>query len=376
MQLVNSLKLSTITILAIATSSLLQAENSVSVEYLQYDESDNRVSVQAPSLSASLDIGTDFNLQADFVSDAVSGATPTFQPDSGSGASSRNSNGDYVYDNQNFSEVRNAWSLMLTTRFDNRDELYTGLSYSAESDFYSKTASAEYMHYTDSSHNRAITAGMGFSLNEILNYGYDSGSGASQKETSTSLNLEVGISQVLNKKSSVKASLFAINDAGYLTNPHSNVLRDYNQANRRLVTENRPDKRLAYGTDIKYVNKLFDALSYHGEYRFYSDDWKINSHTVSSDLYYKLNKSFIFGVGLRYYTQSEAEFYNASKDFFSNEQYASSDERLSAFDALTYKVSVDFKQNKHLSYNLGAEFYKQSIGLSATMFTTGVKYKY
>ena len=375
MQLVK-FKLSTVAILAITSSSLLQAENYVSVEYLHYNENDNRVSVQAPSISASVDFGTDYNLKADFVSDAVSGATPTFQPDSGSGASVRNNNGDYSYANQDFSEVRNAWSLLLTTRFENRDELYTGVSYSAESDFYSKTASAEYLHYTDSSHNRAFSAGVGFTSNEILNYGYDTGSGASQKETSQSLNVELGVTQVLNKNSSLKASLFTINDTGYLTNPHANVVRDYTLATQRLVTESRPDKRVAYGSDIKYVNKVTDRLSYHGGYRFYSDDWKISSHTVSSDLYYRLNKAFTFGGGLRYYKQSEASFYNGTKNFFTNEQYASSDERLSAFNALTYKTNVEFTQNKKLSYNLGAEFYKQSTGLSATIFTTGVKYKY
>jgi len=89
-----------------------------------------------------------------------------------------------------------------------------------------------------------------------------------------------------------------------------------------------------------------------------------------------MNQAFTLGTGLRYYTQSKANFYNGAIDHFSNEQYASSDERLSAFDALTYKASVDFKQNEHLSYNLGAEFYKQSTGLSATSFLTGLKYRY
>jgi len=376
MQLEKTFKLSTVAIVALMNLALLQAENYVSVEYLQYNENDNRVSVQAPSVSASMDFGTDFNLKADFVSDALSGATPTFKSDSGSGASSRNNNGNYVYANQDFSEVRNAWSLLLTTRFDNRDELYTGIGYSAESDFYSKTASFEYMHYTDSSHNRALIGGLGFTSNKILNYGYDTGSGASQQESSSSLNLEVGVSQVLNKNSSVKVSLFNISDSGYLTNPHANVVRDFNQQTQRLVTESRPDKRVAYGTDIKYVNKITDTISYNGTYRFYRDDWKISSHTISSDLYYTLNKAFIFGGGLRYYTQSEASFYNGTKNFFTNEPYASSDERLSAFNALTYKANVEFKYNKKLSYNLGAALYKQSTGLSATMFTTGVKYKY
>ena len=369
-------RFSALTALALFSHTALYAENYVSVEYLQYDENNNRVSVMAPSLSVSLDIGTDYNIQADVVSDSISGATPTFQSDTGSGASSRNNGNDYVYANQNFNDNRLAGSLLVTTRFDNRDELYVGFNRSTESDFESTSASLEYMHYLNSSHNSTVIGGVGFTSNKILNYGTDTGSGASSEEKSSSLNVELGFSQILNKTSSMKLSTFLINDSGYLTNPHANVVRDYNHANQRLVTENRPDSRLAYGFDAQYITKLGSSMSYQGEYRYYQDDWEINSHTLDNDIYYKLTKDFTLGAGLRYYTQSAASFYNGTKDSFGNEQYASSDYRLSKFDALTYKASMDFKQNKQLSYNLGAEFYKQSTGLEATSIMTGITYHY
>jgi hypothetical protein len=152
----NNIKLSLITTLAIIASNALHAENYVAVEFLQYDENNDRVSVSAPTLSASYDIGTDYTIKADFVHDAVSGATPVWQSDTASGASKRDDSGDYVYKNQEFKEARNAGSVMLTTRFANRDELYTGIDVSRESDFDSKSVSAEYMHYTDKSHNQSI----------------------------------------------------------------------------------------------------------------------------------------------------------------------------------------------------------------------------
>ncbi len=356
-------------------SALLQAENYVSVEYLQYDESDSRVSVKAPSISASYDIGTDYTIKADFVHDSVSGATPSYLPDSGSGASSRTNSGDYTHGKQEFDEKRNAYSLLLTTRFENRDELYTGVDYSRESDFDSKTLSLEYMHYTDASHNRSLSLGVAYSYNEILLYDYDTGSGATAKETSQSISVQAGVTQVLNAKSSVKIAGFMASDDGYLTNPHSLIVRDY-QTDSRLVNEIRPDTRLGYGLDIKYITMLNDDISYQLGYRFYNDDWDISSHTINNDFYYKLNKKFTFGAGLRYYTQTQADFYNGSKDFFTNEVVASSDERLSDFDAFTYKLSVDFRQNDKISYNLGGQFYTQSTGLDATMLTTGIKYRY
>ncbi len=377
MQLKNiTIKLSQATAIAIVASNALYAENYVAVEFLQYDENNNRVSVSAPTLSASYDIGTDYTIKADFVHDAVSGATPVWQSDTASGASGRDDSGDYVYKNQEFEEGRNAGSIMLTTRFVNRDELYTGIDVSRESDFDSKSVSAEYMHYTDKSHNQSINIGASFAYNEILAYDYDTGSGASAKETSTSINLQGGIAQVLSEHSSAKAEAFVIVDDGYLTNPHATVVRNYGTAEQRLITENRPDKRTAYGANLKYITMLGDDISYQANYRFYTDDWDINSHTIDNDIYYAMNDDLILGLGLRYYTQTEASFYNEKKDFFSDEEFASSDERLSSFNALTYKASVDYKINDNISYNLGAEFYSQSTGLDATMITTGFKYKF
>jgi len=376
MQLKNFNSISKITAIAIVASNALYAENYVAVEFLQYDENNNRVSVSAPSLSASYDIGTDYTIKADFVHDAVSGATPSWQPDSSSGASSRDNSGDYIYEKQTFDEARNAGSIMLTTRFENRDELYTGIDYSRESDFDSKAVSAEYMHYTDKSHNQSINFGVSYGMNEILSYDYDTGSGASQKETSTSINIQAGISQIINNHSLLKVEGFTILDDGYLTNPHANIVRDYGTATQNLITENRPDKRTAYGVNLKYISMFGDNLSFKTNYRFYTDDWDVTSHTLDNDIYYSLNKKITLGAGFRIYTQSEANFYNKKKDFFTDEKFASSDERLSQFDALTYKASIDFKQNDSISYNLGGEFYSQSTGLDATMFTAGMKYRF
>jgi len=365
-----------VTTLAIIASNALYAENYVAVEFLQYDENNDRVSVSAPTLSASYDIGTDYTVKADFVHDAVSGATPVWQSDTASGASKRDDSGDYVYKNQEFKEARNAGSVMLTTRFDNRDELYTGIDISRESDFDSKSLSAEYMHYTDKSHNQSINIGASFAYNEILSYDYDTGSGASAKETATSINLQGGIAQVLSESSSAKAEAFVIVDDGYLTNPHATVVRNYGTAEQKLTTEKRPDKRTAYGANLKYISMIGNDVSYQANYRFYTDDWDISSHTIDNDIYYAMNDDLTFGLGLRYYTQTEASFYNEKKDFFKNEELASSDERLSSFNALTYKASVDYTINDDISYNLGAEFYSQSTGLDATMITTGLKYKF
>ena len=119
-----------------------------------------------------------------------------------------------------------------------------------------------------------------------------------------------------------------------------------------------------------------ENLSFKANYRFYTDDGDVTSHTVEHDVYYALNKKITVGGGFRIYKQTEASFYNKNKDFFTNQEFGSSDERLSEFDAITYKTSIDFKQNNNISYNLGGQFYSQSTGLDATMITGGMKYRF
>jgi len=379
MQLKKSLTLSSITAAVLATSALLHAENYVSVEYLQYDESDDRVSISAPMLEVSYDINTDYNIKANIMFDAVSGATPSFIT---------NDNGDLFKGLQELDDSRKAASVMLTSRFENRDELYTGLDFSREEDYQSFTASVEYMHYIDETHNTAINIGGSVGYNEILVYDgetgasglstYDGDSGASHTEDSLSYNLQVGVTQVLSKDSSMKLSAFVLSDDGYLTNQHGIIVRDYNTPSARLDVENRPDTRVAYGFVGQY-NKLLTAdTSFVGSYRFYSDDWDVTSHTLEGDVYTNVTDKLTLGIGLRYYTQTQADFYNENIDYFSSEVHASSDERLSDFDALTYKGSINYKQNDVLSYNLGAQFYQQNTitDMSATIFTIGLKYKF
>jgi len=93
--------------------------------------------------------------------DGVSGATPSFMT---------NSSEDLFKGLQDFEDTRIAGSLLLTSRFENRDELYTGIDFSREEDYQSLSGSVEYMHYLDTAHNTAINLGLSVSCNEILVY--------------------------------------------------------------------------------------------------------------------------------------------------------------------------------------------------------------
>ena len=372
------------------TSMAAQAQDYVSIQHLEYSESENRTSVSAPSIVINKDIGTDYTLNVNLVADSISGASETYYDAiSGASAYSRgigvNAN-DVKYGNVEYEDTRVAGGIILTTRFDNRDELTTGINYSSESDFYSAEGSVEYMHWLDNSKNSSVSLGASYQANEILvkcspdsiTSTCDTASGASEAKTNNALNLQASYFQNIDAQSYIKTSLFYIGDSGYLTNPYSNVVRNYNEvANTAdVVGENRPDSRKAFGASVKYANAITNHLSAHIGYRYYTDDWNIDSHTIDTDFYYEPTSSWLFKFGLRYYMQSEADFYSANKNNFTNETYASSDIRLSDFDAITYKTDLEYKVSDDFSVNFGVNYYDQSTGIDALYLITGLTYKF
>jgi hypothetical protein len=376
------LKLSLVTASILFTSSIY-AEDYVRVNYMTYDESNSRVSVKAPALEINKELGVDYTLNASIVSDTVSGATPIYV-DSASGASAFNSRGTNKIPtkrNVKFSEQRTSSSLSLVKRLENRDEVTSSFSKSYESDYDANTLSVDYLHWANKSKNRSYNIGVSYALNNVLikdcSYNAqcgtpDSISSASKHETSTTIATQIGLTQIVNKSSLFKTDIFYSAEDGYLSNPYYNVIRNTN----KIVAETRPDKRISYGYNLKYIKAFTSYFSSKFKYKFYTDDWDITSHTIDVNNYYEINSKFILGFGLRYYTQSEANFYNKSTNYFTTQQYASHDDRLSSLNSTTKKISLDYKYSDKISYDISFNKYNQSTGLSAFYSTVGVKSKF
>jgi len=378
MQLV---KLSITTALLLST---LQADNYINVQVLQYNEHNGRASISTPSVELNYDLGADYTFNGKYTLDSISGASPIFY-DSTSGASAY-SRGETTQDSARYGGVeydetkRMQGTVRGTKRFENRDEVTLGASFSNEYDYRSTELSAEVLHWVDEGKNQAFSMGVAFQRNVILvdckeNSICDATSGASKKLRADAFFAEAGFSQNLNSSSVLKTSLFFNNEDGYLTNPFMNVLRYYNTT-PTITNETRPHNRRGYGGVLEYTKAIGESTAWHSSYRYYHDDWEIDSHTLNNDLYYELNSDTTLGAGLRYYSQSAAHFFSKEFDHFTDEVYASSDERLGDFNAINLSMSIDYKITKQLMYNLSGNYYKQNEGTIARYFTTGVKYKF
>jgi len=387
--------------LSIAASTLLVSLNAsdfVSFQYLHYQESDNRVTVSAPSLEINKDFGVDYSLNVNGTYDAVSGASPNYY-DASSGASAQRrvpnradlgrgptAQEDVAYGNIDFYERRNALGAQLIQRLDSRDEIRYGLNWSLEFDVYAYEGSLEYMHFLDSSKNSSLTLGLSYqrhaNLVQCTEYsggdisnGCDTSSGSSKQIDSNHFNLQGTYSQVLDETSVLDVSLFYLEEDGYLTNTYKNVVRNYDSLDGPIiVNENRPDTRNAGGAVINYAKSIGPNSALQMNYRYYLDDWKINSHTPEIKLLYQATNAIRIDVGYRYYYQSAAEFYSAQKDYFTDEEFASSDDRLSEFNGFQPTLGGIYQINRDWSYNLSYSYYDQSTGLTSQYIITGLKY--
>ena len=198
-------KLSVATCMLLMASNLI-SEDYISIQYVQYDENEDRASISSPSIEISKDFGVDYNLKVGFTVDSVSGASATwFDASSGASAYSRGLNihkDDIEYGQVEYKDDRTSVSGLLTTRFASRDELSIGLNYSDENDYKAREISAEYLYYLNTSKNQSISLGISYQSNEInvicnKNALCDSSSGASAKAMDLNvISTKVGFTQI------------------------------------------------------------------------------------------------------------------------------------------------------------------------------------
>lgn len=382
--------------LSLAGCALLaasHAEEYVSVQYLYYDEQNGRVKVSSPALEVNVDYGYDDTLNLTASYDAVSGASPNYF-DASSGASPNGGHQpieddlgrgnvaaqDVGFENRKFFERRNAFGARLTHRFDSRDELRIGANYSLEFDLYNYEGSLEYMHYLDGLKNRAVTLGVSYQRHINLvpcgpfSSGCDGTTGSSRQIPSNHFNVQGSFEQVIDPVSRANVTLFYAGEVGYLTNSYKNIVRDYATA-PVVINERRPETRHGGGIALGYSRALGDSALHVG-YRYYTDDWHLSSHTPELQLHLPLTDPLRLDLGLRYYHQDGAYFYSGSRDHFTDEYFASSDDRLATFDAYEPSVGMLYQVSDDVRLNADVSWYEQSTGLQVIYGITGIRFDF
>lgn len=214
----------------------------------------------------------------------------------------------------------------------------------------------------------------------------------------------VGLSQVLSKKLQISVFFDILQQQGLLSTPYHRIyfadkanyyigqaqyIPEYESESNAGVykladdIERLPDSRfkLPIGARLNYyINERFVLRTY---YRYYSDNWDIQSHTANIELPIKVSDRFTVFPMYRFYTQTQSKYYAPYETHLSTEQYYTSDPDLATFDANQYGLGVNYtdiftggKIWKFGLKNIDFRFnrYLRSDNLSANIATIGFKF--
>jgi len=391
-----SLAVATGTLLGSAPSSPVNAQEDPGWDFdmslLYYGESDNRVQDASFNLLARRlfvdDKALSLTLTVDSLTGAsASGATPmdvaqTFTRPSGKNTYTTAA-GEQPLDDT-FLDTRYALGASWQQPFGRLYKVNAGISASNEWDYFHIGGNLG-LSRDFNKRNTTLSAGLAFArdtidpvggapipLARMLDVGDSSNKTGDQNKDVVDILL--GLTQIINKNLLVQLNYSYSDSSGYLNDPYKilsvvdPVTGDTientppsgaNGPSHVFVFESRPDARAKhsfYGQTKYYWDGRVVDLSY----RYMTDDWDINSHTIDARLRFPIGDRRFLEPHLRFYTQTEAEFYRASLiDEDPLPSYATSDYRLGNFDALTVGIKYGWKTNSGHDLSVRLEYYMQ-----------------
>ena len=393
---------------ALVAPTLQAAENwQVDAGYLSYAEADGRVAVRKSLLNFDrlLDDGS---MTIGLVHDSMSGASPTggIRGDSSqvvfSSASGRvqNSNGEPT-DNalKAFKDSRIQFSVMRLQDLNQRYTLNYGGVVSNEDDYESLGATVELKKESDNKLS-ALNAGFAITADSIyrgytrttpIPLGTTESPAYLAKGKRDTFDFLFGYTRVINRHTITQLNLSSGFSQGYHSDPYKIISAA--DENDRVVAnfhDSRPDSRQRTSLYTKVVHQLENSEnSVQFSYRFYHDDWGIQSNTVDARYHHKLTTRQYLEPHLRFYRQSAADFYqrklpvDTSLDpLLPASGFASADYRLDKMESLTFGIKYGFKLNRNTHLRLRAEYLQQRFSTaefetsSAVIIQSSLKYRF
>jgi hypothetical protein len=334
---------------------LARAEDSLAYKYQEYRERDGRVKVRTQTGHLEADLGVDWRLKLDGVIDAIAGATPTGQTAS--------TPGGQVPLTQ-IEERRKAWSVDAARQF-SRVNVAVGFANSRESDYVSNGWSLNTL-ITFNQKNTTLLLGYAGTDDDVKVF-YQAAN--RQKR---SMDLIVGITQLLDPSTSVTFNVTRGETAGYLSDPYKLVQQSVEVLPEvfltRTFTENRPESRTKW-IALASINRTFAAVNgaIEASYRYYRDDFGVTAQTVTAEWFQKIGAHVILRPGVRLYRQSQAEFYYYSLAGLpiipstrptGKAPFYSSDYRLAALDTVNFGLKGIWLINDHWQIDAAVERYE------------------
>ncbi len=331
-----------------------------------YDEEDGRIDVESHYLDYEHNWGQS-KASLRLAIDTLSGMTPT-------GTHARGDESDWL-----FQQIDDERQVVVATIEHELNDYTLSFEYahSKEEDYRSNAVTAQVSRQFYQK-NTTVTAGVAFAFDEVLETPFTNNLEDEDKDT---FDLSVGVSQILGRNTLFDFNFGYGRSTGYLGDPYRRISQI-----RTIIldgpfgpipvtdtfdyAENRPDEQhrfVAKASLRHYCEKANAALN--GSYRFFANNNSLQGHTLEVKWIQQVNSQLSVTPYLRYYRQSEADFYYPTltgtgidgTDLIdgSGENY-SSDYRISELDALTYGLRVAWEPRDDLILDLQLERYEMN----------------
>jgi len=161
-------------------------------------------------------------------------------------------------------------------------------------------------------------------------------------DSKQTVSLTFGLSQILTRHSIFQSTLIYKHATGYLSDPYKLVQVGVGISSN-LLRDSRPDTRNEFAWLNRYRHH-FSAFNgtMHLDYRLYRDDWSVLSHTFDVAYYQTLPWGIEIIPSARYYSQSQASFYEPVYSAPKTNGNYSSDYRLSPYGAFAYRLKAQW----------------------------------
>jgi len=189
-------------------------------------------------------------------------------------------------------------------------------------------------------------------------------------ETSGFKDYRASLSQVLTKNLIMALTYDIITDEGFLNNPYRSIRYIDNAADDgySFQLEKYPETRTTNAASIGLRYFLPYRAAVFGSYRYFTDSWGIKADTFEIGYVHPLEENWTFETTLRYYTQTQANFYSDLFPFVDPANVYARDKELSTFTDINlgFGIIYEFENDNLLFFERG----------SANLFYTFMSYEY
>ena len=349
------------------------AENDIPEENLSEGADNSRYDTEIHQfmLRAPISSNTQFGIKA--TQESMNGALPLYVTADADGKLIQ------VMSSTNFNDTRNDVNISFKT-FTKSADFTLNIGYVSEDDYrstYINTGSAHAFNSKSSTIEWNI--GLAEDYIEPIDPNFFITIPRPEKENKRSISGLLGFTQIINKSTLINTHFaFAYYD-GYLSDPYKQAeVEGLRVADSRPTTKSQLEWNLAARRFINSVNGALQA-----DYRYYYNDWGIESHTIDIGWHQNFGSYLQIKPAIRYYSQSEALFYEHFYTQARLDEFYSSDYRLSKFDALSFKLSISTTVDINMlriPFTLSYENYQSAgdnpglVDFDIVSFNTGIKF--